>query len=133
MSYYGQEYDNQIAAGRIEPRAGSVYTTEQIFNGLALPDSPFLQIVWNKRTHNVQTAHMGHEATKKWLDAVAGDRKWRYTHTTKEWCPIFLYVDDRLPIDIVDAERYIVRTGESEDADTVNALWMTPVGFPRKQ
>lgn len=113
------------------PHANEVYTTSQIFNSLTLPDSPHLTVVWNGKDHPVQTAHMGPEAIRRWCDAGAGDYRWRFLRVTREEIPIFIYVDSRLPIRILDAERWIYRDGEVDKHD--GALWLTPTGFPRKQ
>ena len=133
MPSYHEVIAERVADGCVEPRRGTVYTTRDIFNELALADTPSLQIVWNGRTHPVQTSHLSDANIVSWLDAGAGNRLWRYERTTSEWIPVFIYVDDRLPIDILDAERWKFQDYEPEYHQHNGALWITPRGFPRKQ
>lgn len=113
--------------GRKEPRAGSVYTTEEIINKLALADSPSLNFRHNGRRGCVQDSHL----TKEQLLSVPGmgERRWKYERTTYEWIPVFNYVDERPITDVVDLEPYF----DFDGTDDRKSWWATPKGFPRDQ
>lgn len=131
--YYEALAEAKASGRTIEPRPGTVYTTQQVLNELILADSPSLSVVWNGRTHPVQHSHLSAQDTESWLDNGAADRLWRYERTTHEWIPVFVYVDNRHPGDILDAERWKYQEYEPQHKQHDGALWMTPRGFPRKQ
>lgn len=130
MSFYGygDAIQEQLDAGRYEPKRGVTYTTAQVYNELALADSPCLLVPWNGRNHNVQTGHVGPEAREAWLSTTpAGEARWQYLNTTHEWVPVFVLCEGN-PQEFLDAERWI-----DPHAPPSGSLWITPKGFPRPQ
>lgn len=127
MSGYNDTIDAEVAAGRREPVKGQTYSTLEIFNDLALADSPFLQVPWNGKNHNIQTAHMSCEMQVAWAATAAANARWEYVQTTREWCPIFVLASGA-PHEFADAERRLDYNGAAS-----GYLWLTPKGHPRKQ
>jgi hypothetical protein len=110
------------------PVRGEVYTLKEVLQ-LQLRDGPSL-IIQNPRGKFpaegvIQNGHV----TDSELLSVPGfaETRWKFSHETSEWIPIFHYTEE---IDIrtfVDIEVY-------EDVlEERPVLWITPKGFPRER
>jgi hypothetical protein len=110
------------------PKPQQTYTLREIWEELALLDSPSLQTPVRLPDGGIdrspiQDAHLRVEE----LLSVPGmaESRWTYQYTTKEWIPVFHFVGE--PEDaakLVDIEPFIDAPGEH---------WLTPKGFPREQ
>lgn len=111
------------------PKMGAILTLKEL-EMLDLPDSPCLEFRFKGIVGWVQNSHITQE------DFLSNENfnstKWRYQYTTREWIPVFIYVDDRpinqfLDLELMDREKNYT---PDEDPDT---WWATPKGFPREQ
>ena len=129
MSYY-EEIDEQIRLGRTPPVKGQTYTTDEVYNKLALADSPFLTVVWDGTRRPVQTGHMSRVDIAKWIETCASKARWRYLRTTHEWIPLFDLSD------WIDNPTTICEIMKQPDPflldDAESRLVVHPKGFPIK-
>lgn len=101
------------------PKKDTVYTFNDMLIKLNLPDSPFLQFVYNDTECIIQNSHVSDNA----LLCIPGMREslWCYEKTTREHIPLFWYLNDN--VDILT----LVDIHEVEDG----SYWVTPKGYPR--
>lgn len=107
---------------RTYPITGQEYTVRQIYEDLKLKDIPHLRFYIFEVSCVLQTSHVT-DAELLSIPGVA-DFKFRYSHTTYEWIPVFCAVDSRKFLEIINVET-------ARDPD--DGFWATPKGFPREQ
>jgi hypothetical protein len=108
---------------RKSPRAGELYTLEEITKVLYLRDSPALMMELDGKEGCVQNSHLSDEE----ILSVPGFAKtwWRFVRETHEWIPVFQWADSTDPREVVVVEPL--------KDDPNRYLWIVPKGFPRKQ
>jgi hypothetical protein len=100
------------------PKINTVYSFNEIATKLNLPDSPFLQFVYNDTRCIIQTSHISDND----LLGIPGmsESLWCYEKTTRENIPLFWYYDNDI-LAIVDIEKI-----------KGSRYLATPKGFPIK-
>lgn len=114
----------QKTVTRIYPIENEVYSLDFILGQLKLQDIPSLHFNHEGFGTVIQHSHCANEE----LLTIPGfaKTKWRYIRTTREWIPIFEYVEEE-PI-----EKFVtIEMDRSPHND--NMFWVCPLGAQRKQ
>lgn len=111
---------------RQSPVRGAIYTLTEIEKNLKLLDSPFLLVhIPNEGFHPIQTSHFLADdmlAIKEWAES-----KWEYSHTTREWIPIFHALNSESIRELCDISES--KCEFANDGD----MWIVPKAFPREE
>ena len=103
-----------------------IYSLTEIEKNLKLLDSPCLLVyIPHEGFHAIQNAHFLADdilAIKEWAES-----KWEYSHTTREWIPVFHALNSEIIKELCDISKS--KAEFASDGD----MWIVPKAFPREE